>query len=460
MKVFTRLTLLALVAIVFLAAWKGGPMIDVGAGYLAKNLCSEVFVAGRPNVEQIRADLEAVDASFSLFRAEVDESEKTAAAWITPGMGRAEARYREGLGCSLIAGARDENLAALSPETLERLAGERRPVDDWPAVSRPLPALERALDDAFAEPFEGSQSNTRAVVVLHRGELVAERYAEPFMRDTPMIGWSMSKSITNNLVGILVRDGVLELDAPAPVGAWSDPSDVRHGITLRHLLQMSSGLEFSEVYEPGSDATRMLFMEPSAGLFAAEAGLAYPPGTHWYYSSGTTNILARIVFEATGGNVDAMYTFLHRRLLQPVGLHSMVIEPDASGTPVGSSFTYATARDWARLGQFWLQDGTWDGQRILPEGWMEWSASPAPAAPRGEYGAQFWLDAGRDGQHRSWPDLPGNLFIANGFNGQSVVVFPDQEIVVVRLGLTTDDSFSLGDLLHGVFAALTNRPEA
>ena len=132
----------------------------------------------------------------------------------------------------------------------------------------------------------------------------------------------------------------------------------------------------------------------------------------------------------------------------------MVIEADSSGAQVGSSFSYATARDWARLGQFWLQDGVWDGQRLLPEGWMRWSTTPAPAAPHGEYGAQFWLNAGRNGEHRPFSALPPNMFYASGFNGQSVSVFPDQEIVVVRLGFTTDDSWSSGEFLGRVLAAL------
>jgi CubicO group peptidase (beta-lactamase class C family) len=289
---------------------------------------------------------------------------------------------------------------------------------------------------------------------MHQGQIVAERYAVPFDRDTPLIGWSMTKSITNNLLGLLAKDGRFELDDPAPVPEWQTSDDSRKAITMRQLLQMSSGLDFAEVYNPGSVTTNMLFTEPSAGEYAAAAPLGYQPGSRWYYSSGTTNILARIVRDMVGGTAAAVHDFTRRRLYQPLGITTMVLEPDASGAPVGSSFSYATARDWARLGQFWLQDGVWQGQRLLPEGWMEWSTEAAPAAPKGEYGAQFWLNRGAPGKDRPSPNLPETMFMANGFNGQSVVVFPDQDLVVVRLGFTTDDSWNLDAFLLGVLEAL------
>ena len=249
---------------------------------------------------------------------------------------------------------------------------------------------------------------------------------------------------------------MLELDAPAPVKEWAEPYDVRHPITLRQLLQMNSGLDFAERYEANSDATRMLFMEHSAAAYAAQAGLAYPPGTHWSYSSGTSNILARIVFDQVGGTSEDLFRFVRERLFNPLGMSSMVLETDASGAPVGSSFAYATARDWARLGQFWLRDGEWNGQRILPTGWMDFSTTPVASAPHGEYGAQFWLNAGRDGDHHAFPGIPDSMYYAGGYNGQSVSVFPEQDIVVVRLGFTTDDSWSLGDFLRGVLAVLAD----
>jgi len=328
------------------------------------------------------------------------------------------------------------------------------PSDPFPMLPENL-ALERVLDEAFGEPTPGSHRQTRAIVVLHRGRIAAERYAPGFDADTPLIGWSMTKSITNNLVGFLVADGVLDPAAPSGVPEWQAPDDPRRQITLAHLLQMSSGLDFEEVYGAGSKTTDMLFASYSAAAVAANAPLAYPPGERWYYSSGSTNILARIVRDAVGGRLQDVQRFTRERLLQPLGLASMVIETDASGAQVGSSFSYATARDWARLGQFWLQDGVWEGQRLLPEGWIGWSTTPSAAAPHGEYGAQFWLNAGRNGQDRPFPALPENMFYASGFNGQIVAVFPTQRVVVARLGFTTDDSWNNAEFLEDVLAALS-----
>ena len=444
------LSVLAIVAILaVIVPWKVTPVLAMASGYMAKAMCSEHFVAGRTDLDHIRSDVMDIDSIFGWFHHDVDHGNGTASAFLGPGIYRVTAVYRGGLGCTIARGVEPESLAA--PVVEKRGAHQPRHM-----AGKVNPALEAVLDHAFSEPEPGSHRQTRAVVVLHRGEIVAERYAEPFGPDTPLLGWSMTKSITNALVGILVKDGVLALDQPAPVPEWREAGDVRGGITLRHLLQMSSGLDFAEVYGPGSDATNMLFTAYSAGAYAARAGLAYPPGTHWSYSSGTSNILARIVFEHAGASPQAVYDFMQKRLFQPLGLDSMVVETDSSGAPVGSSFSYATARDWARLGQFWLQDGVWEGKRILPEGWMAWSSAPAPAAPRGEYGAQFWLNAGREGEHKSFPELPSNLYFANGFNDQSVVVFPDEEIVAVRLGFTTDDSWDLGDFLQGVHGALVS----
>jgi CubicO group peptidase (beta-lactamase class C family) len=441
--------LILLVAAV--TAWKSAPLVAMASGYMAKTVCSEHFVAGRDDLDHIRSDVLDIDPMFRWFHHDVDHDKRLTSAFLAPGIGRVTAVYRGGLGCTLAIGVDPDDLFAPAGSDGETGNAAVRPL---PMGNPANPVLEAVLDRAFAEPSPGSHRQTRAIVVLHRGRVVAERYAAPFGPDTPLIGWSMTKSITNALIGILVGDGVLSLDEPAPVPEWRGPGDVRRTITLRHLLQMSSGLDFAEDYGPGSDATNMLFTEHSAGAYAARAGLAYPPGTRWYYSSGTSNILARIVFEKAGGNSESVYAFLQERLFQPLGLHSMVVETDAAGAPVGSSFSYATARDWARLGQFWLQDGVWDGQRILPAGWMEWSTQPAPAAPRGKYGAQFWLNAGRDGENRSFPDLPPSLFFANGFNDQTVAVFPDEEIVAVRLGFTTDDSWVLGEFLQAVYKTL------
>jgi CubicO group peptidase (beta-lactamase class C family) len=450
MKLLIKSILALLVFAVALLAWQAGKVLPMGAGYIAKTMCSEHFLAGRENLDHIWSDILDLDSTFEWGGYELDSRAARVEGFIGPGILSTTAVYREGLGCTIASGVPPESLLPLPSEQLAPVAA----APPLAASGQRIAALEAVIDEAFSEPSKHSHRQTRAVVVMHQGQIVAERYAVPFDRDTPLIGWSMTKSITNNLLGLLAKDGRFELDDPAPVPEWQASDDSRKAITMRQLLQMSSGLDFAEVYNPGSVTTNMLFTEPSAGEYAAAAPLGYQPGSRWYYSSGTTNILARIVRDMVGGTAAAVHDFTRRRLYQPLGIATMVVEPDASGAPVGSSFSYATARDWARLGQFWLQDGVWQGQRLLPEGWMQWSTEAASAAPHGEYGAQFWLNRGAPGKERPSPDLPETMFMANGFNGQSVVVFPEQDLVVVRLGFTTDNSWDLDAFLLGVLEAL------
>jgi CubicO group peptidase (beta-lactamase class C family) len=317
--------------------------------------------------------------------------------------------------------------------------------------------IERAIDRAFAEPGTDKRRQTRAIVLIYDGQLIAERYAPGFHKEMPLLGWSMSKSITNALVGILVRKGVLKLGDPAPVPEWHGPNDPRQAITIDHLLRMSSGLEFEEVYEPLRDVTDMLYGSYDFAAFAASKPLETEPGEKWSYSSGTTNILSRIVRQSVPGFFEGYMNFIRKELFHKLGMSSAVIEIDPSGTHVGSSYAFATARDWARFGLLYLQDGIWQGERILPEGWVKYSTNPTPKAPQGEYGAHFWLNAGSSAnpKNRVWPGLPGDAFWAAGFQGQRVVIIPSKKLVVVRLGLTTaEEALDIESFIEEVIAAL------
>ena len=283
---------------------------------------------------------------------------------------------------------------------------------------------------------------TRAVAVVYDGQLIAERYAPGFGPDMPILGWSMSKSVTNALVGLLVRQGRLVLHDPAPVPEWRATEDPRGDITLDQLLRMSSGLAFEEIYRPLTDATDMLYGAHDFGAFAAQSHLEAPPDQKWHYSSGTANIIARIVryeAEKTGPNY---YRFMREALFDRIGMTSAVMEPDSSGTFVGSSYTVATVRDWARFGLLYLQDGMWNGERILPEGWVEYTTTPTPGAPKGQYGALFWLNAGAPGNpaNRLWPHAPVDAYAAQGFQEQKVIMIPSRKLVLVRLGATAPRS--------------------
>ncbi len=352
------------------------------------------------------------------------------------GFAERQAVYRDGFGCTLAIGTSVARLKAAAPEVLPIPRGD----GVWPEGERVAferrAALEEALDQAFAEPGAGPPKRTRAVVIVHQGRIVAERYARGFGPDTPLPGWSMSKSVVGALAGTLVGLGLWRLDAPVPLAAWRGPGDPRAAITLDQLLAMSSGLEFEESYRsPLSDVNLMLWAGGDAGGYAAAKRLVHPPGAHWQYASGTTNVLAASMRETLG---PAYPAYPRRALFQPLGMSSAVLETDASGTFVGSSLMFASARDWARFGLLFANDGLWKGARVLPEGWVRHSSTPAPAAAARNYGAHWWLKLERPPGAPA-VELPPDAFHAAGHGGQYVSVVPSRALVVVRLGHAIDE---------------------
>ena len=297
-----------------------------------------------------------------------------------------------------------------------------------PKQSRPynrlsMPLLKQDNQDGL---------DTRALLVLQGGRLVAESYADEYDQHTAFLGWSMGKSLTAILLGTLEQQGKLDVNEQNLFNDWLQ--DERADIRIRDLLTMTSGLDFDETYAPGSDATRMLFTSPSASEVAMESALHKSPGHHFSYSSGTSNLLARLLFERVGGTAQANVDYFYQALLVPLGLSSTVFEPDASGVFVGSSYIYANARDWSKLGQLLLNDGVWNQQRLLPEGWVARATAPNSSDNDPRYGYQFWLNGG--GDDLRWPNLPQDTFAMNGNRSQMVVVVPSRDMVIVRLGWT------------------------
>lgn len=430
-------------------------VLPTATGYVAKLGCSGVFVAG-----QSAERLESEDFSrMGYVSLSIDEDSQRARATVF-GLASRVAVYREGIGCALVVDADPDTVQAAGVEV------PRAPKSDapWPAGdgadTRPDPpgldraALELALDHVFEEPDPESMRWTRAVAVVWNGRLVAERYAPWTSADAPHLGWSMTKSVTNAMVGALVLRGELERDAPAPVPEWA--GDERAGISLDSMMRMSSGLEFEERYGPMADATHMLFEVDDAAATARVKPLAFPTDTEFSYSSGTTNVLTWIVRQQFD-SAEAYHRFPHEALFVPLGMRTAVFETDAVGTFVGSSFLYASARDWARFGQLYLQDGVWNGKRLLPEGWAEYSGTATPTSENGEYGAQFWANAGppNDPSARPDPDVPADAFKASGYQGQLVYVVPSRNAVIVRLGMTHDrESWDANGFTAEVLSAL------
>ncbi len=432
-------------------------VLMLGAGYYAKILCSGVFVSGRPADDVIAEDVLAEQNELlRIFSSAVDREAGAVEVWVPSGFAAQRAVYREGYGCHL-------QLEANRPETAPRPLEPIAAPDEntlWPEGGRlaatALPpenrqALAAALDDAFAEDDPGNLKRTRAIAVVHRGRLVAERYAKGFTAQTPQLGWSMAKSVTNALAGVAAASGELTPDQTATVEAWSAQDDPRRAITIDNLLRMSSGLEFNEDYDGLlADVSVMLFLRGDKAGFAADKPLVCDPGACWSYSSGTSNILASVVQRAAGGQAAA-----HELLFTPLGMHTAVFEPDASGTLVGSSYVYASARDWARLGLLYLRGGTWNGKQIFTRDWLDYTLEPSPGSG-GDFGAHVWLAPPDWNDAQAAATIPEDDFYFLGHDGQMVAVIPSRQTVIVRLGLTRDQQgpFDHAQLVSSILDAL------
>lgn len=436
---------LSLFAALAYAAYILSMLAPVGTAYAAKTLCTGVFVSGRAAASVIDEDIMAgVHPLLKLVHPSVDaEYQRTRASFL--GLAVREAQFRPKLGCTLALGVSSDALRASSG------AGPARVT---PPVPQPLPRaappagvdvrkLRAAVDGAFAEPNPAQLRRTRALLVVHHGRVIAERYAPGISAEMPLLGWSMTKSVTAALAGVLVNKGKLALDSAALVPEWRGSGDARAQITLDQLLRMTSGLQFDEDYDnPLSDVATMLFAQPNAPVFAALKPLASRPGTRWRYSSGTSAILARVLQQALAGTVEDYLQFPQRALFEPLGMGTAVVEPDADNMLETSAFMCASAHDWARFGQLLLHDGMWEGKRLLPAGWVRYMTRVTALSPRQDFGAHLWVKVPEPFNSRALPPpaLPADAFHAVGHEGQFVSVIPSRQLVVVRLGLTRPES--------------------
>jgi CubicO group peptidase (beta-lactamase class C family) len=419
----------ALALVLGRAAW-------IGTGFFAKQLCSETLVAGRDPSAVVAQDLLVLEPA-ALFRSVSWQVGADGASASLLGILHREARYLPATGCVLRSGWGDavppSAQAAGPPSSRSRRAAYR-------AKAAPR-RLQSVVEAAFDEPDPSRPRRTRAVLILQGDRVLAERYADGFDAQTRFCGWSVTKSVVNALLGVLAARHVLDLHDPVPIAAWQRAGDARAALTFDHLLHMSSGLAFDERYDdPFSDVTTMLYASADLAGYAARKPLVAPPDSQFSYASGTTNLLTRALRElhVPGIPYEALPAAL---LFDRLGMRSAMIEMDETGTFVGSSYMYATARDWARFGALYAADGVWNGERLLPPGWVRYSATRAPADGQGRYGAHFWLydPEERDNARRlSRASIPNDAFFAGGFGGQRITIIPSRRLVIVRLGYTLD----------------------
>lgn len=433
----------------------------VATGFIADTLCAETFVSRLDPQRDLAETTDAMPGTGLLTWAmnlQIDRARRDVTVTLF-GIGRSHAVYREGLGCTL---EHSQGIAAVAlppndrqPALLPEIAG--------PGLVPPQSEeLSAALDRAFAEPAQPPYRRTRAIVVMKAGRIIAERYADGVGPETPLLGFSMTKSVMSALTGILVRQGKLKLDEPAPVAAWQNPHDPRHAITVDQLLRHTAGIELGSSLEASlgsalEPVNAMKFAEDDMAAYAASMPLATAPGTVWNYHDGNTIMLAHLIRNAAGGEPEDALAFARRELFAPLGMNHVTLQLDGAGTIEGSSKMLASARDWARFGQLYLNDGVAGGKRILPEGWVNYSATATPNAWVG-IGAGFWTNQGDSfgAKFRIKHGWPRDAFFAKGTIGQYTIVIPSERLVIVRLGRSPNappNADGVFDLVRDVVAA-------
>ncbi|KAF2336297.1 serine hydrolase domain-containing protein [Flavobacterium daemonense] len=447
MKKFLKVLVLALVLAFLYFGFTTYPKLDLISGFSAKSVASGHFMDHRPLdlIQKTDNDIPLLDLATNT----INDAGKFATSAVY-GLKERKAIYREGLGALLINDDYDISKPYLLPKRTKLVNnlpfpyGNNEPKDSA-FTNVDYAKLKKAIDDSF-DKNGGKAKRTRAVVVLYKDKLIGEKYDTGFNKDSKILGWSMTKSITSSAFGVLVKQGKIDIYKPAPIKEWQN--DERKNITINDLLHMNSGLEWEENYSTICDATQMLFQSADMGKVQMDKPAKYKPNTHWYYSSGTTNLLSRILrsqFKTQQEYLDFWYS----AVIDKIGMNSMIVEQDMSGTFVGSSYGWATPRDWSKFGLLYLHKGNWNGEQIFDESWVKYTATPTNTS-EGKYGAQFWLNAGG-----KFPDVPRDMFYCSGYQGQMVVIIPSLDMVIVRMGVKEEEpGFDFNGFLKGIIESV------
>ena len=433
MKKIIKITALLLLGYIIYYGFITYPKLDLISGFSAKSVASAHFLDNRTLnvIEKTDNKIPMID----LAKNKINGKERFATASVY-GLKQRKAIYREGLGATLI----NENFDISKPYNVPKRNKLQNNLPFPYGNLEPKDTIFSSIDynrlnKAVANAVDRNEENikkTRAVLVIYKDKIIAEKYADGFNKNSKILGWSMTKSITATYFGILQKQGKLDINKPAPITEWQ--KDERAIITISDLLHMNSGLEWEENYETICDATKMLFQAEDMGKVQMEKPAKFPPNLHWNYSSGTTNLLSKILRNQFKTHQEYL-DFWYASLIDKIGMNSMLVETDMTGNFVGSSYGWATTRDWAKFGLLYLHKGNWNGEQLFNESWAKFVATPTNTS-NGRYGGQFWLNTGG-----YFPNVPKDFYRCSGFQGQMVAIFPSQDLVVVRMGLSEDFDF-------------------
>lgn len=422
------------------------PKLTILTGYSAKHMNSSVFIGNRSF-----EFTDVHDNNFSpvhLADDEVDMKNKIAVASVF-GLNERKAIYREGLGSVLIDDDFDENKPVLIPQRTKINSGLSYPYGELEQKDTVFNTVNyNKISRAVASIFDADAENiqkTRAVLVLYKDQIIAEKYIDELDKNSKLPGWSMTKSILCTVYGVLQKQGAINIHDKAPIKEWQ--KDERREITINNLLQMNSGLEWEEDYGSISDATKMLYIDSDMTSAQIHKKAIHKPNEYWYYSSGVSNLLSGILRKQFNDYQEYL-DFPYREFIDKIGMNSMLIETDMAGNYVGSSYAWATVRDWGKFGSLYLHKGNWNGTQIFNPEWVDYVTTPSPTS-EGDYGGHFWLNAGG-----FYPDAPRDMFSANGFQGQRVFIIPSKDLVIVRFGLIGDVGVDFNTFLKEIVSAI------
>lgn len=419
------------------------PKLDLISGFSAKSVASGHFIDNRTMdyIEKNDNNIPMIDLAMNT----IDSDSKSVFTSVY-GLKKRQAIYREGLGATLINDNFNVSKPYLVPKRNKTINNLPFPYGDADAKDTifsniDYKSLNKTIDNFF-DKGETTNQKTRSILVIYKDKIIAERYANGITKNSKILGWSMTKSVTATVFGILQSQKKYDIYKPAPISEWKN--DTRKSITTNDLLHMNSGLEWVEDYGTICDATKMLFLSENMGRVQLEKPQSFAVNKNWNYSSGTSNLLSYILrkqFKTHQEYLDFWYT----DLIDKIGMKSMLIETDMSGNYVGSSYGWATTRDWSKFGLLYLHRGNWNGMQIFDPSWADYVAKPTEGS-KGIYGGHFWLNAGG-----RYPDAPRDLYSCNGYQGQVVFIIPSKNMVIVRMGLKEEkDGFDFNGLLKGI----------